>query len=122
SGFDLMMKSSYMKEPSVKRDSSSMTKEATMSIQTREEVLQVAEPTAIHSNRLDRRKARTRTALIRAAQSFIAAGNLNVPIGEITQAADVGLGSFYNHFESREDLFEAAVEDVLELLGGFLDE
>jgi len=32
------------------------------------------------------------------------------------------LGSFYNHFQSKEELFEAAVEDVLELLGGLLDE
>ena len=74
------------------------------------------------SNRIERRKAQTRAALISAAQSFIAAGDLNVPILEITQAADVGLGSFYNHFESKEELFEAAVEDVLELLGGLLDE
>jgi AcrR family transcriptional regulator len=81
----------------------------------------MAEPEAT-ANRLERRKARTRAALINAAQSFIAAGNLNVPIGEITQAADVGLGSFYNHFDSREELFEAAVEDVLELVGGLLDE
>ncbi len=34
----------------------------------------------------------------------------------------MGLGSFYNHFESKEELFEAAVEDVFELLGGFLDQ
>ena len=74
------------------------------------------------TNRLDRRKARTRAALIGAAQSFIAAGDPNVPILDITQAADVGLGSFYNHFESKEELFEAAVEDVLERLGGLLDE
>jgi len=87
---------------------------------TRAEV-QMAEPT-VTGSRIERRKARTRAALIMAAQSFIAAGNPTVPIGEITQAADVGLGSFYNHFESREDLFEAAVEDVLELLGGLLDE
>lgn len=73
-------------------------------------------------NRLDRRKARTRGALIRAAQSFIAQGASNVPILEITQAADVGLGSFYNHFESREQLFDAALEDVLDRLGALLDE
>jgi AcrR family transcriptional regulator len=82
---------------------------------------QMAEPT-VTTNRLARRKARTRAALISAAQSFIAAGNLNAPVLEITQAADVGLGSFYNHFHSKEELFEAAVEDVLELLGGLLDQ
>ena len=48
------------------------------------------------ANRLDRRKARTRAALIRAAQTLIAQGRMNVPILEITQAADVGMGSFYN--------------------------
>ena len=41
-------------------------------------------------------KARTRAALIRAAQTLIAQGRMNVPILEITQAADVGMGSFYN--------------------------
>ena len=80
----------------------------------------MTEPTV--TNRLERRKARTRAALVSAAQSFIAAGHLNVPILDITQAADVGLGSFYNHFESKEELFEAAVEEVLELLGGLLDQ
>lgn len=73
-------------------------------------------------NRLERRKQRTRGALIRAAQAFIAAGKLNVPVLEITQAADVGMGSFYNHFASKEELFEAAVTDVLDAHGALLDE
>jgi len=73
-------------------------------------------------NRLDRRKARTRAALIRAAQTLIAQGRTNVPILEITQAADVGMGSFYNHFETKEQLFEAAVEDVMDAYGRLLDE
>lgn len=61
-------------------------------------------------------------ALIRAAQSFMAAGQLNVPVLEITQAADVGMGSFYNHFDSKEELFEAAVNEVLDDLGELLDD
>ena len=40
---------------------------------------------------------------------------------EITQAADVGMGSFYNHFGSKEELFEAAVADVLDAHGAVLD-
>jgi AcrR family transcriptional regulator len=72
-------------------------------------------------NRLERRKQRTRGALIQAAQGFIAAGKLNVPVLEITQAADVGMGSFYNHFQSKEELFEAAVADVLDNHGALLD-
>ena len=73
-------------------------------------------------NRLERRKQRTRAALIQAAQTLIASGNSNVPILEITQAADVGMGSFYNHFDSKEELFEAAVADVLDTHGALLDQ
>ncbi|HYZ67358.1 MAG TPA: TetR/AcrR family transcriptional regulator [Mycobacterium sp.] len=72
-------------------------------------------------NRLERRKMRTRAALIGAAQTFLAAGKFNVPVLEITQAADVGMGSFYNHFDSKEHLFQAAVNDVLDDVGAILD-
>jgi AcrR family transcriptional regulator len=78
-----------------------------------------AEPAA--ANRLERRKMRTRAALIRAAQTFIAHGHLTVPVLEITQAADVGMGSFYNHFNSKEELFQAAVNEILNELGAILD-
>jgi AcrR family transcriptional regulator len=80
-------------------------------------VLDEADP----PNRLGRRKQRTRAALIKAAQRLIAEGKLNVPVLEITQAADVGMGSFYNHFDSKEQLFEAAVADVLDAHGAMLD-
>src|ERR1700756_4390975 len=72
-------------------------------------------------NRLERRKQRTRAALVKAAQRLIAEGRVNVPVLEITQAADVGMGSFYNHFDSKEQLFEAAVTDVLDAHGAILD-
>lgn len=81
----------------------------------------MAEQTDASPSRLERRKARTRAALIRAAQAFIARGQLNVPILEITQAADVGMGSFYNHFDSKDELFHAAVEDALDAYGAMLD-
>src|SRR6478609_9750590 len=72
-------------------------------------------------NRLDRRKARTRAALIRAAQTLIAQGRTNASILEITQAADVGMGSFYNHFDTKEQLYETAYEAVLDAHGQQLD-
>ena len=72
-------------------------------------------------NRLELRKQRTRNALVKAAQWFIAEGKVNVPVLEITQAAGVGMGSFYNHFDSKEELFEAAVADVLDAHGAVLD-
>ena len=72
-------------------------------------------------SRFERRKLRTRQSLVRAAQNFIAQGKTTVPILEITQAADVGMGSFYNHFSTKEELFEAALTDVLDNLGALLD-
>ncbi|MFD8308413.1 TetR/AcrR family transcriptional regulator [Streptomyces sp. NPDC059690] len=73
-------------------------------------------------NRLDRRKARTRAALIAAAQGFLAEhGRTDVSIQEITEAADVGFGSFYNHFTSKDELFDAAVALTLEEHGVLLE-
>lgn len=72
-------------------------------------------------NRVQRRKQRTRAALISAAQGFIAEGRLSVPVLDITQAADVGMGSFYNYFDSKEELFAAAVAEALDAHGALLD-
>lgn len=73
-------------------------------------------------SRIDRRKERTRNALLQAATTFLADGQPNVSIQQITDAADVGFGSFYNHFDSKEELFEAAVARVLETYGTMLDD
>ncbi|MDO3297754.1 TetR/AcrR family transcriptional regulator [Mycobacteroides abscessus subsp. massiliense] len=72
-------------------------------------------------NRLERRKKQTRDALIRAAQQFMADGRLNGSVQDICQAADVGVGSFYNHFESKEELFLAALHEILDAHGALLD-
>jgi AcrR family transcriptional regulator len=73
-------------------------------------------------SRLDRRKARTRQALIEAAVRLIADGRGDrASIQEITDEADIGFGSFYNHFDSKEQLFQTASEDVLERWGKMID-
>ena len=75
------------------------------------------------ANRLDRRKARTRAALISAARQLLARdGGVDVSIQEITELADVGFGSFYNHFATKAELFGAAVAETLEEHGALLDE
>jgi AcrR family transcriptional regulator len=81
----------------------------------------VVDPHDGPQNRVERRKQQTRAALIKAAQGFIAEGKLNVAVLDITQAADVGMGSFYNHFDSKEQLFQAAVTDVYDAHGALLD-
>lgn len=70
----------------------------------------------------ERRKARTRAALVAAAQRILAdRGTTDVAISEITDEADVGFGSFYNHFKDKDELFEEAVLQVLEQFGAMLD-
>ncbi|MEU0426169.1 TetR/AcrR family transcriptional regulator [Streptomyces canus] len=71
--------------------------------------------------RADRRRARTRTALVDAAQPLLAEGRTDAAILEITERADVGVGSFCNHFDNKEDLFRVAVEEALEWWGAAMD-
>jgi AcrR family transcriptional regulator len=74
------------------------------------------------ASRLDRRKARTRQALIDAAVRLIAEGRGDrASIAEITEEADIGFGSFYNHFDSKDQLFQTAAEEVLERWGQMID-
>lgn len=64
--------------------------------------------------RTDRRRERTRGKLTEATRELIAAKGVGgLRIQEITERADVALGSFYNHFESKEAVVEAVVEDSL---------
>ncbi|MEV0900242.1 TetR/AcrR family transcriptional regulator [Actinoplanes sp. NPDC049802] len=65
--------------------------------------------------RLERRKAQTRAALISAARTLLTSRDpAGVSIQEITEAADVGFGSFYNHFPSKQELFDLAVAEAVE--------
>lgn len=72
--------------------------------------------------RNSRRKRETRERLLEAAMRLMAErGMEGVAINEITEAADVGFGSFYNHFESKEAIYEALIEQVFEGFGDALD-
>ncbi|MFF7190308.1 TetR/AcrR family transcriptional regulator [Streptomyces sp. NPDC008222] len=71
--------------------------------------------TAPSMNRFERRRADTRQALVRAARTILAEpGGTSASIRAIAERADVGFGSFYNHFTGKPDLFDAAVADALE--------
>jgi len=74
-------------------------------------------------NRFEKRRAETRQALVRAARQILAeSGDTSASIQAIAERADVGFGSFYNHFESKADLFDAAVGDALEEYGAVVDD
>jgi AcrR family transcriptional regulator len=69
-----------------------------------------------------RRRLRTRERLLDAAQRVMARKGVDATtIAEITEAADVGFGSFYNHFASKDDIVAALVVGALGLHGDALD-
>ena len=77
-----------------------------------------ADPTT----RTDRRRARTRASLIAAAREVFASQGVEAStIQDITEAADVAKGSFYNHFDSRRSILRAVVEETLGELGRAMD-
>jgi AcrR family transcriptional regulator len=60
-----------------------------------------------------RRRRETRSRLLVAALELMSQrGMEGVAINEITEAADVGFGSFYNHFESKEAIYAAVLDWV----------
>lgn len=73
------------------------------------------------TSRLEQRKTRTRAALVAAGQELLAEGRTDVAVSVITELADVGLGSFYNHFATKEELFAAATEAAAQELVAGLD-
>ena len=72
-------------------------------------------------DRHTRRRNRTRNRLIdAAARLFAKKGIDNTRINEITDEADVGFGSFYNHFKSKEEIVEVVLADALASQGAAL--
>lgn len=66
-------------------------------------------------SRGSRRKRQTREKLLQAAMELMAERGMDgVAINEITERADVGFGTFYNHFPSKEAIYAALIKQVFE--------
>ncbi|MBV9416400.1 MAG: TetR/AcrR family transcriptional regulator, partial [Solirubrobacterales bacterium] len=73
-------------------------------------------------NRQARRREATRAKLVEAAAGLFARQGVDTTrIQEITDEADVGFGSFYNHFPSKEALIEALLADTVAVQGAEID-
>lgn len=69
-----------------------------------------------------RRREKTRTALVEAARTLFARQGVdNTRINEITEEADVGFGSFYNHFTSKDAIVEAVFAETVAAQGAAID-
>jgi AcrR family transcriptional regulator len=73
-------------------------------------------------NRAGRRRLRTRASVLAAARELFASQGVGATtIQDITEAADVAKGSFYNHFDSKDSILRAVAEETLAELGRALD-
>jgi len=74
--------------------------------------------TALRQDRNTRRRQETRSKLISAARRLFARQGVdNTRINEITDEADIGFGSFYNHFKSKEEIVEAVLAESIAAQG-----
>lgn len=65
----------------------------------------------------------TRFKLMSAALRLMASKGVDgVAIQDITNAADVGFGSFYNHFPSKEALFNTLKDELIEHYAAALEQ
>src|SRR5215813_1011333 len=68
-------------------------------------------------NRYARRKEKTRQDLLAAAKKVLAdKGYHNTKVADIAFAADIGVGTFYLYYPTKEALFLELVEDTARLL------
>jgi len=80
-----------------------------------DKLVQVATPAR---DRHARRREQTRAKLVEAARTLFARHGVdNTRINEITDEADVGFGSFYNHFDRKEAIVEAVLADTVAAQG-----
>lgn len=77
---------------------------------------------ASRSNRSERRRLQTREALVSAACELLSLpGGIGSSVQQITARADVGVGSFYNHFSGKAELFDVAIAETLNRYGELFD-
>ena len=75
------------------------------------------------SERVARRRAQTRERIFtEAMQLFVEHGFDNVTVADITEAADIGKGTFFTHFPSKRDVFRYLGEQVADAMASALTE
>lgn len=69
------------------------------------------------------KRERTRRALLEATRCLVdERGHERISIQDITERADVGLGTFYNYFDTKTAIFEAVLDEMRAQFQARLDE
>lgn len=70
----------------------------------------------------ERRRARTRRAILDAAEAaFSERGYRETRMEDVAEAADVAVGSIYGHFGNKDGLYLALVDRALDLFAAYLE-
>jgi AcrR family transcriptional regulator len=76
----------------------------------------------VSPGRQARRREHTRARLVQAARTLFARQGVDATrISEITEEADVGFGSFYNYFDSKEAIVTAVLEEIMAAQGAAIE-
>ena len=68
-------------------------------------------------SRRERKRLRTRKELVGSARSLIAEhGVASLRVSDVTERTDVALGSFYSHFQTKDEIVAAVVADTVTAL------
>ncbi len=79
-------------------------------------------PSPATGDRRSRRREATRRKLLDSGRALFASQGVDATrINEITELADVGFGSFYNHFADKEELVDAVMSEVAEEQGSIVE-
>lgn len=74
-------------------------------------------------SRTERRKARTASAILEAAEHlFLSRGFGATTMEDLSEEADVAIGSIYAHFDSKDGVYAALIDRALELDKRYSDE
>lgn len=77
--------------------------------------MDTGEPNPERMTRVERRRASTRARIVDAAERLMREKGLEaVTIQDITEAADVGHGTFYLHFKTKADVLQPVIEHLSE--------
>ena len=79
--------------------------------------------TVTNINRYQRRRGQTKREILVAAQKVLAAkGYHDMKIVDIADAADVGVGTFYVHFATKDAVFQELVEQTVRTVKTVIDQ
>ena len=72
--------------------------------------------------RTERRRQHARERLVSAVRKLTAEKGVDaLTIRDIAEEADIAMGGFYNHFESKDELLQEAVEEIVYQSGEVID-